>query len=195
MGCRHGSCVVTVAGATPALLQSPALIHSPSPRSPPPPKKNPLLLLPSPLSVYEAYPYMARSFFREQLLRDRCCKQCCERLCQQRPSSMHTQCRYVNTLLPGGAVKTSPLLQVSVLQEVGDKEANGVRVDSRAEAVCAPRLVPAQLGAEPLEEVQLLGCQPGSQHASCANVRLLRTCRSCRYAMWPSIFLSSSAPG
>lgn len=108
---------------------------------------------------------------------------------------MHTQCRYVNTLLPGGADKTSPLLQLSVLQELGDKEANGVRVDSRVEGVCASRLVPAQLGAEPLEEVQLLRCQPGSQHASCANVRLLRTCRSRRYAMWPRIFLSSSAPG
>lgn len=71
---------------------------------------------------------------------------------------MHIECRYVNTLVPGGTGKTcpAPSLQISVLQELGDKEADGVRVDPSVEGVCGSRPVPAELRAEPLEEVQLL---------------------------------------
>lgn len=50
----------------------------------------------------------------------------------------------------------APPLQVSLLQELGDEEADSVCVDPSVEGVCGSRLVPAELGAEPLQEVQLL---------------------------------------
>lgn len=70
---------------------------------------------------------------------------------------MHIECRYVNTPVPAGADKTcpAPSLQVSVLQELGNKKADSVRVGLSVEGVCGSRLVPAELWAEPLEEVQL----------------------------------------
>lgn len=60
-------------------------------------------------------------------------------------------------------MKTPP--PPSGFQELGDKEPNGVPVSSARERGRRSRLVPAQLGAEPLEEAQLLRRQPSSQHA------------------------------
>lgn len=46
----------------------------------------PLPSVPSALTVYKAYPYMARSL-SEQLFTSRCCKLCCEHLCQHHHQS------------------------------------------------------------------------------------------------------------
>lgn len=61
----------------------------------------------------------------------------------------------------------------SVFQELGDEKADGVPVGSAGEG--GRRLVPGELGTEPLEEAQPLGRQAGSQHALCPDVRLLQT--------------------
>lgn len=60
-------------------------------------------------------------------------------------------------------MKTPP--PQSDFQELGDKEPDGVPVGSARERARRSGLVPAQLGAEPLEEAQLLRQQPSSQHA------------------------------
>ena len=86
--CHHGSCVVTVVIATPALPHLPILIRAPSPRASPP-----SLPLSPALCVYKAYPYMARRF-REQLFGGRCCKQRSERLCQHGRVKAHSVSSY-----------------------------------------------------------------------------------------------------
>lgn len=59
-------------------------------------------------------------------------------------------------------------------QELGDKEPNGVPVGSVGKRGRGFALVPAELGAEPLEHLQLFRRQPGSLHAFCSDMGLLR---------------------
>lgn len=85
ISCQHGSCVVTVVMATLALLHTGSFSI---PTCLPPSLSFPCTPLSPALSVYKAYPYMARRF-REQLLKGRCCKQHSELLCQHWPVKAH----------------------------------------------------------------------------------------------------------
>lgn len=82
----------------------------------------------------------------------------------------------------------------SVFQELCDKEPNGVPVSSPGQRHRSSRLRPAQLRAEPLEELQLLRWQPCSRHALCSEVGLLRKNREdVRRSLVTSLFTSASA--
>lgn len=143
--------------ATAALLHLPALIQPSSPRAPSIPPFSPLCL--QSLSLHG--PQFAE---REQLRRGRNTSV----FCQHRPAEAPRR-HNINTAVPVWRLMRMetppPTTTQSDLQELGDKEPNGVPVGSAGERGRRSPLVPAQLGAEPLEEAQLLRRQPSSQHA------------------------------
>lgn len=190
--CQHLSCVVTVVMATLALLHLPILIHSPSPNAPPP-------LVPSflSLSLTLSRSSLPSVFIKLIPIWPAVSESSCWGadavnstvivFVNTAPSVKHTKCCNINTIVLVCRLVwelQEKIYPPSVFQELCNKKANGVPVGSAGEGRCHSGLLPAQLRAEPLEEVQLLRWEPGSQHPPCTNVRLLREKQACDSQMF-----------